>query len=294
MIERTVRSIFQSKVPERWSRDVVVVDNASSDSTPQVLEKLRSLFDLKVVAEPKPGLSYARNCGIAHSSGEWIVFLDDDVEIPADYFFRITEGIAAFPHCAFFGTGIIPIFEGPLPRWVQEVATSEPWYFSALDLGNQLSLLHGDSTPFGASMILRRGSIIPGAFSPDYGFRHGALFPGEEIRVFSAMRQHGYQGAWIPNAAVLHFMPESRRRLRYLVRRAIGQGRLEAHLGPIPRGRFAFFGMPAWIPLQAARELFRAAAMFAAGRPRWAVHLLASAKTYGFLQEARTLRQTHR
>jgi glycosyltransferase involved in cell wall biosynthesis len=58
--------------------EVVVVDDASSDGTP---ERLAALGDprLKVIAnEVNVGVSRARNIGIDAARGTWIAFLDDD------------------------------------------------------------------------------------------------------------------------------------------------------------------------------------------------------------------------
>jgi glycosyltransferase involved in cell wall biosynthesis len=58
--------------------EVVVVDDGSSDETP---ERLAELTDarLHTVRHPEPrGVARARNAGIATARGEWVAFLDDD------------------------------------------------------------------------------------------------------------------------------------------------------------------------------------------------------------------------
>ncbi|MCZ2829872.1 glycosyltransferase [Modestobacter sp. VKM Ac-2986] len=61
--------------------EVIVVDN-SRDSPPgvaaQVVEGLRRV---RVVREPVPGISAARNAGVAAARGEVIAFTDDDVQV---------------------------------------------------------------------------------------------------------------------------------------------------------------------------------------------------------------------
>jgi len=60
--------------------EIIVVDNGNSLNEEEFIEKYRDLSNnLKVVHEPIVGLSYARNSGIKHSTGEIIAFLDDDV-----------------------------------------------------------------------------------------------------------------------------------------------------------------------------------------------------------------------
>ena len=65
---------------EACDSEVLVVDNASTDDTPAVLEGLsrRDGPRLRILREPELGLSLARNRGLAEAQGEVAVFLDDD------------------------------------------------------------------------------------------------------------------------------------------------------------------------------------------------------------------------
>ncbi|MEZ0073589.1 glycosyltransferase [Planotetraspora sp. GP83] len=58
--------------------EVIVVDNASTDTTPQVAEQLGA----RVVHEPQRGIGRARNTGARAAHGEYLVFVDADVEFP--------------------------------------------------------------------------------------------------------------------------------------------------------------------------------------------------------------------
>jgi len=67
----------------RHSIEIVVVDNKPSSAS---AANIVSAFPLvRLVKESRPGLSYARNAGIAAASGEIIVTADDDVVAPADW-----------------------------------------------------------------------------------------------------------------------------------------------------------------------------------------------------------------
>lgn len=62
------------------SWELVIVDNGSSDNTENVIKECIEKFSINIVykLEPKRGLSRARNCAIKNSSGEIILFTDDD------------------------------------------------------------------------------------------------------------------------------------------------------------------------------------------------------------------------
>lgn len=60
--------------------EVIVVDNNSSDSTLQTLQKLKNekYTSLNILQELKPGACAARNAGLKNAKGDWIQFLDAD------------------------------------------------------------------------------------------------------------------------------------------------------------------------------------------------------------------------
>ena len=58
--------------------EVIVVDDGSTDHTPQLLAAIDDDRVRVVRQEPGQGVARARNLGIAQARGEWIAFLDDD------------------------------------------------------------------------------------------------------------------------------------------------------------------------------------------------------------------------
>lgn len=56
--------------------ELLIVDNASTDQTRQVLGRFEGR--VRVVREPKPGPAAARNAGVRSARGEWIAFTDAD------------------------------------------------------------------------------------------------------------------------------------------------------------------------------------------------------------------------
>ena len=77
--------------------ELVVVDDASTDATAEVIERFRRRIPEIVVArhERNLGLGEARNTGLRHATGEWIAWVDADDEVTKDWFARISEN--AFP-----------------------------------------------------------------------------------------------------------------------------------------------------------------------------------------------------
>ncbi len=65
--------------------EVIVVDNGSRDATAEVARRHAPALDLQLVREPQPNRGRARNAGVRAASGTHVVFVDDDVALPAGF-----------------------------------------------------------------------------------------------------------------------------------------------------------------------------------------------------------------
>jgi len=75
MLEDSLISLTrQTRMPD----EVVVVDNGSTDNTREIAENFKSRLNIKYVLEKRKGIPIARNTGVKNSTGEVIVFTDDD------------------------------------------------------------------------------------------------------------------------------------------------------------------------------------------------------------------------
>ena len=74
-IRDCIESLLRLDYP-RTRREVIVVDNASSDATPTILERYRS--ELTILHEPVRGPAAARNAGLRRATGEAVAFTDAD------------------------------------------------------------------------------------------------------------------------------------------------------------------------------------------------------------------------
>ena len=81
--------------------ELIVVDNAPSDSATETV--VGEFAGARYIVEPKPGLSAARNAGIAAASCELIAFTDDDVEVPENWISRIKQSLSRPDRMALSG-----------------------------------------------------------------------------------------------------------------------------------------------------------------------------------------------
>lgn len=68
-------------------REVIVVDDGSTDATASIVREMESLDSrVSCISQENRGRASARNAGFAASRGDWIMFLDaDDCLVSADY-----------------------------------------------------------------------------------------------------------------------------------------------------------------------------------------------------------------
>lgn len=66
--------------------EVIVVDDGSADSTPDVIEQFSAVKSpIICVMQENSGVARARNVGAARASGELLIFLDDDILVESDH-----------------------------------------------------------------------------------------------------------------------------------------------------------------------------------------------------------------
>lgn len=77
-LERCIHSVLQQTYKDL---EIIMVDDGSTDGSGELAESLKDLSPcIQVVHQENQGLSGARNTGIHHATGEYLVFLDSDDE----------------------------------------------------------------------------------------------------------------------------------------------------------------------------------------------------------------------
>lgn len=92
-----IRKCLGRLARQRYPRyEVVVVDNApTSDALRKVVEEQAGDgAEFRYCVEPRPGLSWARNAGIAAAASDIIAFLDDDDEPDEHWLAGVADGFA--------------------------------------------------------------------------------------------------------------------------------------------------------------------------------------------------------
>lgn len=79
-VERYIREAIESVLRQTYTKwELLLVDDGSTDNSGKICDEYTQKYDnIHVFHVENGGLSYARNIGMDHAAGEWILFLDGD------------------------------------------------------------------------------------------------------------------------------------------------------------------------------------------------------------------------
>ena len=219
-LERTLRALDRITIPPGWNAELLLVDNASTDGTARVIQGSSPTgFAVRHLAEDRPGLSYARNTGIAAARGEAILFTDDDVVPAKDWLERLASPLLAGRFDAVVGP--IAIAAALQRPWMKPIHRQ---WLAGLDAdpGEELELV-GANMGLGRS-VLRR---VPG-FDVELGA--GAMGFGEESLFSLQLKTAGFRIGFADQATVVHEFDSSRLLHAEWIGAARKRGQLQAYL----------------------------------------------------------------
>lgn len=206
---------------ESLSAEVVLVDNNSSDNTAGVAIGLWAQYEepysLKVVSEPRPGLSSARKKGISEALFDTLIFCDDDNWLCPDYVQTAYNVISSNNEIGALGGWCEAVFEGEKPDWFDRYAR----YFAVSRQGKE----SGDITTkkgclYGAGMVLKKevwNELKERGFDAVLSDRKGkSLSSGGDTELTLAIRLLGYRLWFDERLYFKHFMTSGRLNLNYL------------------------------------------------------------------------------
>lgn len=86
-IGRTLLAAQEAARQAQLECELIVVDNGSDDHGPRIANELGA----RVLIVPGVHIGALRNRGAAVASGEWLAFIDADMEMPADWLKLLVE-----------------------------------------------------------------------------------------------------------------------------------------------------------------------------------------------------------
>ncbi|MFW6126384.1 MAG: polysaccharide deacetylase family protein [Chloroflexota bacterium] len=180
----------------RGDYEVIVVDNASDDSTATVACD----YGAQVLYERRPGPACARQKGLDCAKGEIVAFIDADSQAPPHWISSLISGLLADPALVFVSGPYAFSDLGPVVRILSRVAN-----FVAIWLDHVFRRVwRKGGALWGSNFAARRAALIAAG-----GFDTGITFLGEDYELSLRLATQG-RGAVLPSLCI----PTSGRRLR--------------------------------------------------------------------------------
>lgn len=210
----------------------IIVDNASTDSTPEVVEEFRDRLSIECFLETRPGKNIALNTGLSKGGlGDLIVFTDDDVDPVESWLLDIVSSSARYLDVDVFGGPIRIVWpDMALPGWAVSGRHST-WAFAEVDHGAEERLWPDGSYPFGPNYWIRRSVLESGIrFDEKLGPTPKNRIMGDETKFLIELRKMGRKTMYVPTAWVGHCIDGAAINEAWVLRRAFTMGRTIATL----------------------------------------------------------------
>ena len=190
--------------------EILVVDNDPDGSAAPVAERLAgaSPIPIRYVHEKRPGISHARNTGVAQAGGRYLAFLDSDEVVGPDWLAHLLDTLRRFRADAVVG----PV----LPRFPEG---------AAIDTYRRYAYTRDALVPTGTKLLrwnignslFDKARCFAGAepFLPRLG-----LTGGEDTVFLRQMTRRGGTMVWCAEAPAWEAVPAERLEPDYLLRRA--------------------------------------------------------------------------
>lgn len=217
-LSNTLASLNRSPQSPGGAVEIIVVDNNSTDHTADVCTEFAQVVRMpfRRVLEHSQGLSFARNRGIQEARGVAVVFTDDDTIVDPEWLSTYAQEFRDDRTDCVFGR-IVPEWSGHRPEWL---SASLIGLYGHLDYGpSRLVVADMEHEFFGANFGVRRSILVEfGGFDVRLGRTKGALFIGEETRLYRELVRQGKRIVYNPTIVVQHVVQEYMKEKAYLLR----------------------------------------------------------------------------
>lgn len=221
-LRETLASIGRIAVPACLRTELLIVDNASTDETPNVVCSAHlPNMPVRYVLEPKKGKGYAYNTGMASALGEVFLFTDDDVRVPKNWIADMCLPILENRADAVAGGVRLPSSYNEALSGLPD-SCFRPWFAESSDVSEaKPGRMIGANMAFARSVVARVPKFDPELGPGARGFFDETLFSWQLIAA-------GFRIAFSSTATVEHHFDQSRLTPESLLATARAMGRSHA------------------------------------------------------------------
>lgn len=209
MLRDALMSLTAQHTASRFSYEVLVIDNASTDHTSEVVAELvaGSNVPVRYSREPRKGLAYARNRAVAEARGEWHAMFDDD-QIADPRWLAELLALAKERNVRSVGGAVHLRLPDGCQRQLSEVCRRLLGASVGWNVARPYTRKEGPGS--GNQMLHRSVFEQVGLYDDSYNQR------GMDTDHYRRIRAAGIESWYTPDAVVWHVTPPSRLEEKYL------------------------------------------------------------------------------
>ncbi|MGD0191526.1 MAG: glycosyltransferase family 2 protein [Rhizomicrobium sp.] len=202
--------------------EILIVDN-STDTQSQAAYWNQNVVpaNARLIIDPVPGLSRARNTALRQARGDIIAYIDDDAIALPGWAGALIDIFARHETAGSAGGPVEPIWPATQPAWLHKLHRG---YFTIVDLGETARALAQGEWLAGTNIAFRKPVLEKtGGFNEGLGRIRNSLMSNEELAVSAQVAELGYQSWYTPEARVMHRVHDDRVSQHWLRRRVSWQ-----------------------------------------------------------------------
>jgi GT2 family glycosyltransferase len=226
-LPRMLAALEKLQPPRRPLR-FVVVDNASTDRSGELLRAAKLPAPVEVLHSAIPGKVSSLLVGLRRVSGDLVVFTDDDVEPVPSWLVAYEQAADRHPDAGLFGGPITPQPIDPVTPWFEACGQERAVLFADTQVKDG-PIEDPAAQIFGPNYMLRRRHLnlvskVGASLGPTFAAQ-GRYPMGEDTLVMLRAQSQGVRAHGVAGAEVRHMVRGHQTELDFMLSRAMRHGR---------------------------------------------------------------------
>lgn len=220
LLTRTLEAIRSDRIPTTLER-LILIENGGRWGAEEICDQFSNTLPISYLHSDRASLSHARNIGIAHSSADVVLFLDNDVRVVPGALMAYAQAFTECGQNCFYGGPLYPEYETPPPDWLKvflprsvqghHLGDDDHFIDQPLFLGGNFAV---------SRTALESNAVFEGPCAE--GTRNGGV--GEETRLQQQLLQQGFRGRYVANAGIIHPVPAQNCDIDFVIHRQTRHG----------------------------------------------------------------------
>lgn len=225
LLKRALNTLLKQRLPLS-EFEIIVIDNNSKDNTAvETAKYVLRYSNIRYFCETNIGLSHARNRGYSESCGRYVVYTDDDCELPADWLLN-ANAIIKSNAPSIMGGPVFAFYLNGKGKWYKDD-------YAILGHGSVGRVLANNEFLFGGNFFIKKDLINQfGLFKPELGMNGTVIGYSEETELQMRIRNgdNAIEIYYDPSLFVYHLVRPEKLKIKWWIQSFIAKGKSNYYL----------------------------------------------------------------